>query len=113
MRSIFVMAALAVSLPAWADDRDHRTEVAQMAFLAQLAPKACPDFTTNVEAVAAYMAGSGLNEAELLDAYGAATRPVAEAFKASVDRDADAACSQVWDRLGDDGLGLLTSSTGE
>ena len=113
MRCTLLLALLAVSGHARADDRDHKTEVAQMAFLAQLAPKVCTDFVTNVEAVAAFMAGAGLNERELLEGYGTATQPVAEAFQASVERDADAACSQVWDRLGDEGLGLLTAISGE
>ena len=92
-----------------ATDQDHKKQVAQTAFLALLAPIKCTDYSTNVEAVAEYMAEAGIDQGELFGAYEPAIRKTTEAFIASVEHNRDAACNQFWRHLGEGGLGLLNA----
>ena len=106
-----VTALLLLALPAsaLAADRDTlRMRAAQVAVLAELAPLTCSGIQANNPAVLAFMAHVKISQRDLSIRYKAAAVAMLKVLKVSTDRDRDAACEQILQRLGEDGLGLVS-----
>lgn len=92
---------------------DVKTGAVRAVALARLAPLTCPGMGTDEKRVAEFLKGAGLGEKDLADDYQDDVREMAATLVTSVNRDRDAACSQIWDQLGDEGLGLVTDPEGD
>ena len=92
---------------AWAEEDDPRAKIAAIAALAEIAPTVCPDVETRAAIVAQWLERSGLTQADLTERYGETAHAIAESFLASAKQDQPAACAQIEQGLGADGLGLL------
>ncbi len=96
------------SVPGHAAERPRDpVKAAQAVALARLAPGACDDVVADDHAIRSFMTLAGVSEADLTGRYAEAVGQAVQAFRDSLDRDEDAACSQIARRLGQEGLGLV------
>ena len=110
--SAFVLLLVLPSSVLAADRDAMRTQAAQIAVLAELAPLTCSGIQADDAAVLAFMGRVKISQRDLSTRYKAATVAMLKTLKASTDNDRDAACVEILQRLGRNGLGLVREDDG-